>query len=69
MQKFLVASGVALTSALVSVSAMAEGGPSFDVGDAQSAITSGMGAVATIGLAALIMVIAIKVWGRLRRAG
>ena len=41
-------------------------GPSFDTGDATAALTTGLTAIAAIGVAALVMVVVAKVWKRLR---
>lgn len=41
----------------------------MDVTDAVTAITAGGAAIATLGLAALVQVVGLKVWKRIRGAG
>lgn len=43
-------------------------GPTYDTTDAVAAITAGNVAIAALGVAALVMVVGLKVWKRLRGA-
>lgn len=57
---------VLLSGVVVSGSAMAT--PAYDVAAATTAITGGNTAIATLGGAALVLIVGLKVWKRLRGA-
>lgn len=61
-----IAAAVAVVAAPVAAFATP---PAFDVSDAVDTITGGNTAIAALGLAALGLVIGLKVWKRLRGAG
>jgi len=46
----------------------AASGPSYDVTTATGAITAGEAAIAGLGAAALVLIVGLKVWKRLRGA-
>lgn len=66
MKKLFAGLTVAMASAIPLVASASA--PTYDVSAATAAITDGGTAVATIGVAALVMVVGIKVWKRLRGA-
>jgi predicted phage tail protein len=57
----------ATTLGLVTGAAFAAG-PTYDVSTATSAISAGGVAIAALGVAALVLIIGLKVWKRLRGA-
>jgi hypothetical protein len=59
--------GFGLLGSFAAASAFASA-PTYDVGDAVDAITGGNTAIAALGVAALVMVVGLKVWKRLRGA-
>jgi Inovirus Coat protein B len=54
--------------AVLASGAAVAAGPTYDVTTATAAITAGGTAIATLGVAALVLVIGLKVWKRLRGA-
>jgi hypothetical protein len=59
--------GAVVPAALFAGSAFATA-PTYDVSSATSAISSGGVAIAALGVAALVLIIGLKVWKRLRGA-
>lgn len=64
----LIRYGAVVAGTALPVFAFASGGPSYDVTDATDAITAGGTAIAALGVAALVMIVGLKVWKRLRGA-
>ncbi len=58
----------ALVAALSVAGVAGATAPTYDVSDATDAITGGNTAIAALGVAALVMVVGLKVWKRLRGA-
>jgi len=60
--------GAVVAGVVLSGVAAATPAPAYDVSDATTAIGGGNSSIAELGVAALVMIVGIKVWKRLRGA-